>query len=496
MRVSQGLLPLIDAFARLRVCILGDAMLDRHLDGRCGRVCPEAPVPVVALNGKRDVPGGAANTAVNAAALGASVTLISTVGDDDEGDALQTVLARDGVRSGLPICRGRRTLCKTRVAADGHLLVRYDQGDTGPLPAACEAALTARLRTEFPKCDAVLVSDYGYGVVTPAVIGTLTALSAKFPQVKVVVDSKRPGIFRDLGPVAVKPNYGQALHLLNEADWEGGRDRAARIAERAEMILDRTGARIAAVTLDVDGALVCERGRSPYRTYARPAPPGQAAGAGDTYAAALALALAADADTPAAAELAAAAAAVVVAEDGTAVCTAHKLRAAVAADEKIVADHGVLAERLAPARRAGKRIVLTNGCFDILHRGHTTYLGRAKALGDLLVVGVNTDESIRRLKGAGRPINTLDDRVQVLAALSCVDLVVPFGEDTPHELVRVVRPNIFVKGGDYTRDRLPEAGLVEALGGEVRLLPTVDDRSTTNVIERIRSAYRTNPELA
>jgi D-beta-D-heptose 7-phosphate kinase/D-beta-D-heptose 1-phosphate adenosyltransferase len=139
-------------------------------------------------------------------------------------------------------------------------------------------------------------------------------------------------------------------------------------------------------------------------------------------------------------------------------------------------------------RRRGRRVVLTNGCFDILHRGHTTYLGRAKALGDVLVVGVNTDDSIRRLKGPTRPINALDDRVQVLAALSCVDLVVPFGEDTPHELVRAVRPDVFVKGGDYTRDRLPEAGLVEALGGEVRLLPMVEDRSTTGVIERIRAA--------
>jgi D-beta-D-heptose 7-phosphate kinase/D-beta-D-heptose 1-phosphate adenosyltransferase len=162
----------------------------------------------------------------------------------------------------------------------------------------------------------------------------------------------------------------------------------------------------------------------------------------------------------------------------------------VAGDEKVVADLVELRARVEHARRRGRRVVLTNGCFDILHRGHTTYLGRAKALGDLLVVGVNTDESIRRLKGPGRPINSLDDRVQVLAALSCVDLVVPFDEDTPHALVGAARPDVFVKGGDYTRDRLPEADLVEALGGTVRLLPMVDDRSTTNVIERIGSTLR------
>jgi D-beta-D-heptose 7-phosphate kinase/D-beta-D-heptose 1-phosphate adenosyltransferase len=486
--VTQNLTPLIDAFPRLRVVVLGDAMLDRRLDGRCGRVCPEAPVPVVALAGQRDAPGGAANAAANAAALGADVCLLAAVGDDAEAAALRAAVERAGVAADLQTCRGRRTLAKTRVAADGHLLVRYDQGDTRPLPAGCERALIGRLRSLFPTGDAVLVSDYGYGVLTPAVVGTLTALRAKHPHVAVVADSKRLGLLRDLAPTAVKPNYAQALHLLGEADSAGGPDRAARIAERAELILNRTGARVAAVTLDVDGALVCERGRPPYRTYARPAPPGRAAGAGDTYAAVLALALVAGADTPAAAELAAAAAAVVVTEDGTATCTARALRAAVAAGDKVVTDRGELAARLDHLRRRGRRVVLTNGCFDILHRGHTTYLGRAKALGDVLVVGVNTDDSIRRLKGPTRPINALDDRVQVLAALSCVDLVVPFGEDTPHELVRAVRPDVFVKGGDYTRDRLPEAGLVEALGGEVRLLPMVEDRSTTGVIERIRAA--------
>lgn len=188
----------------------------------------------------------------------------------------------------------------------------------------------------------------------------------------------------------------------------------------------------------------------------------------------------------AAAELAAAAAAVVVGKDGTARCCARELRARVAGGQKVADREGAIV-RLAEERKRGRRVVLTNGCFDILHRGHVTYLTRAKALGDLLVVGVNTDAGIRRLKGPERPINALDDRVQVLAALSCVDLVVPFDEDTPHDLIRAVRPNVFVKGGDYTRDRLPEAGLVEALGGEVRILSFVADRSTTGLIEKIRA---------
>jgi D-beta-D-heptose 7-phosphate kinase/D-beta-D-heptose 1-phosphate adenosyltransferase len=197
--------------------------------------------------------------------------------------------------------------------------------------------------------------------------------------------------------------------------------------------------------------------------------------------------LAAGSDTVAAAELAAAAAAVVVARDGTCACTADELRASLAGEDKAT-DLPALTARLDALRRQGRRIVLTNGCFDILHRGHVTYLSRAKALGDVLVVGVNSDESIHRLKGPGRPINTLDDRLQVLAALSCVDHVVTFAEDTPHNLVRAVRPHVFVKGGDYTRERLPEAALVEQLGGTIHILPFVADRSTTNVIERIRAA--------
>jgi D-beta-D-heptose 7-phosphate kinase / D-beta-D-heptose 1-phosphate adenosyltransferase len=214
------------------------------------------------------------------------------------------------------------------------------------------------------------------------------------------------------------------------------------------------------------------------------------AGAGDTFAVALALGLAAGADGPAAAELAAAAAAVVVGKEGTAVCSADELRRAVGGEQKYIPDRARLAELARAYRAQGRRVVFTNGCFDLLHRGHTTYLGRAKALGDVLIVGLNADASIRRLKGAGRPINTLEDRAQVLAALSCVDHVAPFDEDTPEALIRCVRPHVFVKGGDYAREQLPEAPLVEALGGEVRILPFLEDRSTTGIIDRILAARR------
>jgi D-beta-D-heptose 7-phosphate kinase/D-beta-D-heptose 1-phosphate adenosyltransferase len=267
-----------------------------------------------------------------------------------------------------------------------------------------------------------------------------------------------------------------------------GDHRAGVIAAHGQEILALTGAQVEAVTLDTEGALVFERDGIPYRTYARPAPHSQAAGAGDTFVSALALSLAAGAFTQTAAELASAAASIVVSKDDTAACFIDELRAHFFTDEKFINDAFGLAARFSVYRQNGKRIVFTNGCFDILHRGHITYLNKAKALGDILVVGINADDSVRRLKGPSRPINPLEDRVQVLSALSCIDHVIAFNADTPRDLIRLVQPDVFVKGGDYTRETLPEAGLVEQLGGEVVIMPYLEDRSTTSIIERIRLA--------
>jgi D-beta-D-heptose 7-phosphate kinase/D-beta-D-heptose 1-phosphate adenosyltransferase len=484
--MTDRLPDLIDAFAGRRVLVVGDAMLDGYLEGACGRVCPEAPVPVVDVCRSHAVPGGAANAVANARALGAGVTLLGLVGDDAEAGELADALSDTGVSpDALVVHPGRRTLAKRRVVAAGQVVCRLDQGDTGPADETTEVELVRRLAAEWDAAEAVVISDYGYGVLTPAVIAALADLQRHRPRV-VVADSKRLPSLRPISPTAVKPNFAEVVRLLG-LDPDPCRPRAELVAGFGPRLLDLTGARLAAVTLDTEGAVVFERGRPAYRTYAEPHPHSRASGAGDTYTAALALALASGADGPAAAELAAAAAAVVVGQDGTARCTARELRSKIASEQKVTDREGAIV-RLAEERRRGRRVVLTNGCFDILHRGHVTYLTRAKALSDLLVVGVNTDAGIRRLKGPERPINTLDDRVQVLAALSCVDLVVPFDEDTPHELIRAVRPDVFVKGGDYTRDRLPEAGLVEELGGAVRILSFVADRSTTGLIEKIRAA--------
>ena len=249
-----------------------------------------------------------------------------------------------------------------------------------------------------------------------------------------------------------------------------------------------TGAEIAAVTLDTDGALLFERDRVPYRLYAHGASQICPIGAGDTFVAALALGLAAGAYTPTAAEFASAAAAVVVRRGGTSVCSAQDVREYIAAEGKWILDPRRLSARVESYRRHGRRIVFTNGCFDLLHRGHIAYLSHAKERGDILIVGVNSDESIRRLKGSSRPINPLEDRIQVLAALSCIDHLVAFDGDTPSDLLGLIRPDVYVKGGDYSRDTLPEAPLIEALGGRIEFLPYVEDQYTTGIIERVRKA--------
>lgn len=484
--MSASLPHLIDAFAGLHVLVIGEAMLDVYLEGSTGRLCREAPVPIVSLAGRTDAPGGAANTAANVCSLGGRVRFLSVIGDDLEGRLLQRALSARGVPTDHLLAQpSRRTLAKHRVVADAQMLLRFDQGSIDPIAPETEEAVIDRLVDLFPRCEAVIVSDYGYGVLTPRVVQALADLQARTPRV-FVVDAKDPAAYRDAGVTAVKPNYDEALRLLGVRAPAEPPGRAGGIAAQGERILDLTGAQIAAVTLDTEGALVFERGRPPYRTYARPARHSRAAGAGDTFVSAFALALAAGAHTPAAAELASAAAAVVVGTEGTTACSAAELREFVSGDTRVVADAGRLAARVEFYRRQGRRVVFTNGCFDILHRGHITYLNRAKALGDILIVGVNSDGSVRRLKGPERPINTLEDRAAVLAALSCVDHIIAFDDDTPIGIIRAIRPDVYIKGGDYTREMLPEAPVVEALGGVVQILPYVEDRSTTGIIERIR----------
>jgi D-beta-D-heptose 7-phosphate kinase / D-beta-D-heptose 1-phosphate adenosyltransferase len=481
---------LLPSFRDRRVLVVGEAILDSYLEGRAERLSREAPVPIVTLETRVDAPGGAANAAVNVARLGGRPTFLSVVGADSEAERLRAGLRDAGVEQRLLARRRRATLAKQRLSAAGQMLVRFDTGSTEPLDGPTEDELIGALVELHAESDAVIVSDYGYGVVTDRLVTVLEELQRRDPRT-LVVDARDLRRYRRAGATAVKPNYAEAVRLLGERELSEPRARARQVGSSAEQLLELTGARIVALTVDTEGAFVFERGQPPYRTYARPRSHSRAAGAGDTFAATLALALAADASTPAAAELASAAAAVVVGKDGTASCSLAELETALSTSAgKRLESAADVASRIAFHRAQGKRIVFTNGCFDILHRGHITYLSRAKALGDVLVVAVNSDESVRRLKGAERPINELDDRLGVLEALSCVDHVVAFDADTPVDLIRSVRPDVFVKGGDYSLTQLPEAPVVESLGGSVQILPYVEDRSTTGLIARVRGSGR------
>jgi D-beta-D-heptose 7-phosphate kinase / D-beta-D-heptose 1-phosphate adenosyltransferase len=477
----------IDAFAGLRVLVLGDAILDRYLEGGSLRFSREAPVPNVTISQQHDTAGGGGNTAVNVAALGARVDFLGVLGDDPEGGFLSAALRGQGVGvERVVVQAGRRTRAKHRVVAESQLLLSYDGGDVCDVDAGSQRALIERLRQLFAVADAVILADYGYGTFSQALVDAVRVLQQRSPRVLVVDSRHRLPMFSPLAPTAVKPNYEELKELLAPQSLEGFPSRAEAVQAHAEAILSATGAQLVAATLDCDGAVLLQPHAPPRRLFNRHVPVRNAAGAGDSFVATLALALAAGAPSGLAGELAAAAATVAVSKDGTAPCTAAELHHCFSPAGKHADDLALLAQRLQTYRDQGRTVVFTNGCFDILHRGHVTLLNQARSLGDVLIVGVNSDASIRRLKGPGRPINTLEDRVQVLAALACVDHVIGFDEDTCSELVRALRPHIFVKGGDYTRETLPEAPVVEAMGGVVHVLPYLSDRSTTGLIERIK----------
>jgi D-beta-D-heptose 7-phosphate kinase/D-beta-D-heptose 1-phosphate adenosyltransferase len=481
--VERSLHGVVRAFQGVRVLVVGDAILDRWLHGESTRLSREAPVPVLDLDERLDVPGGAANAALNLAALGADVRLLAAVGADAEGEALRGAVAAGGVDvAPVVVAPERTTLAKHRLTAGSQQLLRFDQGTVDPLGGATERALIDRALDLLEDADALVVSDYESGVRTEALVAALAARRAHGPDVW-VVDARSPAAWRALRPTAVKPNYAEAARLLG-LPQRGNGGRADLVAAHGDRLLDLTGAGIAAVTLDADGSIILERGQPAYRTYAVPTDLAGSTGCGDTYTAALTLALTCGAGTVGAAELASAAAGVVVRKPGTSVCSAAELGEDPTATKRVPSP-ATLTALVRSHRLAGRRIVFTNGCFDILHRGHVTYLSRAKALGDVLVVAVNGDESVRRLKGEARPVNPLEDRLEVLAALSCVDHVVAFDDDSPTELLRAARPDVYAKGGDYTRETLPEAALVESLGGSVELLDYLDDRSTSGIIARI-----------
>ncbi|MDP8955530.1 MAG: D-glycero-beta-D-manno-heptose 1-phosphate adenylyltransferase [Actinomycetota bacterium] len=491
--MTSALSSLVDEFRGLQVLVVGDAWLETFLNGTTGRLAEEAPVPVVGVGGRTHFPGGAATVAANIAALGGRPRLLSVVGDDEDGRRLRNALREYSVPADDLLSEpGRATVTHNRVVADSQVVARFDEGSRWPLRQAVEAAIIERIRTISGAFDAAIVCDHGDGTLTPRVIQALAGVRAGSPRL-VVVQANDVSAHRAANATAFTLSASQAARLVGRTAVENA-EAAPMLSGAAGRILDATGADVVAVTLE-PRAVLFERGRPQYQTFTEPVRRGRTTGTQESFIAALAMALGARVGTPEAAELASAAAAVALARDGMPMCSAFELKEFLSAEAKSIKLNRLLS-RVDFYRRQGKRIVFTNGCFDILHRGHITYLNRAKALGDLLVVGINTDKSVANLKGPGRPILSLDDRIEILAAMSCVDHIVPFDQDTPVDLIRAIKPHVFVKGGDYTKESLPEARVVEDLGGVVHILPLVQDRSTTGIIERVRRTANPDGQVA
>lgn len=478
-----------DVAMRLRymspvVTVIGDPMLDGWWRGTSTKMAREAPAPVVRLDGKQFVPGGAANTAMNVASLGARVRFAGIAGLDESGERLRDLLALEGIDvTGLILHPEVRTITKDRIVAGDQVLARLDAGQEGEYPAAALEALAAAAVAATQDADAELICDYATGMLTRLVRDALLGRSIR-PRLT-VVDAHDPTLWAALRPDLVTPNAEETAAMMATPLLRHS-DRAATVTALAPSLLEVSGAAAAIVTLDRDGTVLFDRNGAMHRTWAKPSTDKQASGAGDTFVAAVTVARACGLPLTTSADLAQAAADVVVARFGTSVCSTADLVSRIAEFADSALEHEELFRRLNDERTAGKRIVFTNGCFDVLHRGHTAYLNRAKLLGDVLVVAVNSDASVRRLKGAGRPINSAADRAGVLAALSCVDYVTIFDTDNPIPLIEQIRPEVHAKGGDYTADDLAETSVVRGYGGEVRILDYLPEHSTTAVVERIR----------
>jgi D-beta-D-heptose 7-phosphate kinase/D-beta-D-heptose 1-phosphate adenosyltransferase len=474
-------------FRNKKILVIGDLILDRYLQGNCSRVAPEASVPIIDLTLNKDCPGGAANVAANLSALGAEVILSSAIASDGHGNSLLKLLKTLNIDTGLIINESERTtLCKTRVSSSSQLIVRYDEGSCNPIATATCKQMIASISTVFDQVDAVFISDYEKGVVTDDLIDGLKLINEGNKKI-VAVDARNFTRYAALEPTLIKPNYVEALSLCGLKTISI--DRPKHVKSWGQRLYQYSKAKNILLTMDEDGVCCFEKGRlSFHRAVPKVANP-QVSGAGDTFLSTALMAMLSGADLSCSTTLAISAAAVVITQPHTAVCNIKQLEDNFNEKPKLLINKNKIKTLIDSYKAQGKRIVFTNGCFDILHSGHVSYLKGSKAEGDILIVGLNNDESIKRLKGLQRPINSLDDRIEVLSELSCIDHIIPFGkmgDDTPVPLLKQIRPHVFVKGGDYRHKFLPEEKILQDIGCKIVFLPTVANRSTTNVISKIK----------
>jgi D-beta-D-heptose 7-phosphate kinase / D-beta-D-heptose 1-phosphate adenosyltransferase len=465
-------------FSQAKVLIVGDLMLDRYWSGGTGRISPEAPVPVVNVSGSEDRPGGAANVAVNVATLGAKVTLLGMCGHDENARILKEKLSSFDINCEFFEVPERDTITKLRVMSRNQQLLRLDFEKS--FADVDKSALLTTFNQALDDVDIVILSDYAKGCLSDP---QSLIRAAKQKGKKVIVDPKGSDFGKYANATLITPNVAELYAVVGEQDNEQSLVASAQ-SLKASLSLDGL-----LLTRSEDGMTLFETGEDEFHLPAKAKEVYDVTGAGDTVVSTLAVALASRLPMQAACVLANLAASVVVGKLGTSTVTNTELALAVG-EQSVHLDGGVMSEeQLAIAMRAsksrGERIVMTNGCFDILHSGHVSYLEEAAQLGDRLIVAVNTDRSVTELKGPGRPVNNVNRRMAVLAGLSAVDWVVPFEEDTPQRLIARLLPDILVKGGDYKIEDIAGGKEVIENGGEVKVLTFEDGVSTTGIIERI-----------
>jgi D-beta-D-heptose 7-phosphate kinase / D-beta-D-heptose 1-phosphate adenosyltransferase len=477
------------AMTRQTVLCVGDLMLDEFVYGEVSRISPEAPAPVIAVQRSEIDIGGAGNVARNIVSLGARCIFVGLVGEDAAGARLKAELGRESLIESVLVCDPTRpTTRKVRFVSEHfstHML-RADWESTAPASVATEQQLIDAILPLLPRADIVLLSDYAKGVLTARVIRNVIDAARKLGK-RVIVDPKSPNLAIYRGATLLKPNrkeFAEATRSRLETDQS--------IADGAQEIMQLADCEAVLVTQSEHGMTLVPRNGEVIHVPGLPVTVRDVSGAGDTVAAVIAVTLAAGADWEAALRMANAAAAVAVSKQGAAVVSSAELRrkilphAFLAAEEKIVGTAGELEAQLVAWRKQDLRIGFTNGCFDILHPGHVKLLTAARATCDRLIVGLNSDASVKRLKGADRPVQNERARSEVLAALEAVDLVVLFDEDTPLNLITQIKPGVLVKGADYTREQVVGHEVVEAHGGEVRLVEILQGFSTTSLVERAR----------
>ena len=466
---------LLDQFPWGRVLVVGDVVADEWLTGACGKVAREAPVPNVSIRYREVVPGGGGNTAVNVTSLGGRCVVVSALGDDAVGEAVAEQLRRRGVQEESVVVRGRHTIAKRRIVVGPQVVARFDEGDVKGLGPEADAELAGKISQYAQQADVVVVADYGLGSLEgPQVQDALAGLSRP-----VLVDAHDVRRWARVRPEVVTPNWEETAGILRLDPGLTGPLRIEQVRAGADLLREATGSTYVVATLDGDGALLVAPDAVRHVPTRRVDAP-HSAGAGDTLTAALALGLAVGADLTDALELAVAAATVVVQRPGTATCSPQDLRSVpgsplLTAEELIRICH--------EHRAAGRRIAVTNGCFDVLHAGHVSLLQSAAAEADVLVVALNDDAGVRAIKGPGRPVNGVADRAAVLAAMGFVDHLTAYDGAAPLSLIDGIRPDVYVKGADHDVLALPEARATTALGGRVSVVPLLPDRSTSGVIE-------------